>query len=273
MFQDATLIDLSVGIEDGAASEPDPASIDRMDHREGAEWLAQNLQAMGKDVEADDFPDGTALAWEEITAITHTATHMDAPYHYGAESEGEPARTIDEVPLEWGLGEAVVLDMRHLDAGAEIGVDDLQEALDDLNHDLSEGEIVLIQTGADELWGEAAYLTDFPGMGSEATTWLVEQGIKVIGTDAYGFDKPFLEMGARFEETGDSEELWPAHLAGREKEYCQIEKMANLDALPRKTNIPLVAFPIVVEDGSAGWVRPVAVIEDDAADDAEGGAT
>lgn len=262
MFQDATLVDLSIGIEDGAASEPDPASIDRMDHREGAEWLAQNLQAMGQDVEADDFPDGTALAWEEIEAITHTATHMDAPYHYGAESGGEPARTIDEVPLEWACGDAVVLDMRHLEAGDEIGVDDVQGALEDLDHELSAGEIVLIQTGADELWGSGEYLTEFPGMGREATLWLVEQGIKVIGTDAYGFDKPFLEMGRRFEETGDPGELWPAHLAGREREYCQIEKMANLDALPRRTDVPVVTFPVKIADASAGWVRPVAMLEE-----------
>lgn len=265
MFTDATLVDLSIGIEDGAASEPDPAEIDRMDHRAGAEWLAENLQAMGQDVEADDFPDGTALAWEEVHAITHTATHMDAPYHYGAESEGKPARTIDEVPLEWCLGEAVVLDMRQLEAGAEIGVADLERALDELNHELSAGEIVLIQTGADELWGSPEYLTDFPGMGAEATRWLVDRGVRVIGTDAYGFDKPFLEMGRRFGETGDGAELWPAHLAGREAEYCQIEKMANLDGLPRKTAVPLVAFPVVVEEASAGWVRPVAVFEEGAA--------
>jgi len=262
MFEDAHLVDLSVGIEDGAASEPDPASIERMDHREGAEWLAENLRAMGQDVEADDFPDGTALAWEDVEAITHTATHMDAPYHYGAESGGEPARTIDEVPLEWGLGEAVVLDVRHLDAGAEIGVEDLRAALAALDYDLTGEEIVLIQTGADELWGSPEYLTEFPGMGREATLWLVEQGVKVVGTDAYGFDKPFLEMGRRFEETGDPGELWPAHLAGREREYCQIEKMANLDELPRKTEVPLVAFPVVVEGGSAGWGRPVAVFGD-----------
>jgi kynurenine formamidase len=187
---------------------------------------------------------------------------MDAPYHYGAESEGEPARRIDDVPLEWCLGEAVLLDLRHLEAGEEIGVDDLTEALDEIDHDLSGDEIVLLQTGADELWGEPAYLTEFPGMGAEATRWLTEQGIQVIGTDAYGFDKPFAEMGARFEETGDSAELWPAHLAGREREYCQIEKMANFEALPRRTGIPLIAAPIVVEDASAGWVRPVAVFEE-----------
>lgn len=262
MFRDATVVDLSIGIEDGVASEPDPASIERMDHREGASWLAENLQAMGIDVTADHFPDGTALAWEEVHAITHTATHMDAPYHYGEESGGKPARRIDEVPLDWCLGEAVVLDLRHLDSGAEITVSALENALEALQYELTGEEIVLLQTGADELWGTPEYLTEFPGMGREATRWLVEQGIRVIGTDAYGFDKPFLEMGQRFEETGDSGELWPAHLAGRDGEYCQIEKMANLDELPRKTNVPLVAAPIVVEEASAGWVRPLAVFQE-----------
>jgi len=263
MFDDSTLVDLSVGIEDGVASEPNPATIERTNHREGAERLAENLHAMGHEIEADNFPEGDALAWEEIHAVTHTATHMDAPYHYGAESGGEPARTIDEVPLSWCCGDAVVLDMRHLDAGEEIGVEDMKETLDglDRSEDFDEG-IVLLQTGANELWGEPEYLTEFPGMGREATLWLVERGVRVIGTDAYGFDKPFDEMGRRFEETGDPDELWPAHLAGREKEYCQIEKMANFDALPRKTEVPLVAFPVVVEDASAGWVRPVAVFDD-----------
>ena len=260
MFDDSTLIDLSVGIEDGVASEPNPATIERMNHREGAESLAENLRGIGFDVEADDFPDGDALAWEEVHAVTHTATHMDAPYHYGAESGGEPARTIDDVPLSWCCGEAVVLDMRHLDAGDEIRVEDLKDALEELGRDDELDEsIVLIHTGADKLWGEPEYLTEFPGMGREATLWLVKNGVRVIGTDAYGFDKPFDEMGRRFVETGDSDELWPAHLAGREREYCQIEKMANLDALPRKTDVPLFAFPVVVENASAGWVRPVAV--------------
>jgi hypothetical protein len=42
---------------------------------------------------------------------------------------------------------------------------------------------------------------------------------------------------------------------------CQIEKIATLDALPRRTGIPLVTQPVVVEDTSAGWLRPVAFIE------------
>ncbi|MFB1063649.1 cyclase family protein [Natrinema sp. H-ect4] len=260
---ETTLIDLSIGLEDGVASEPTPPSIDAFDHEAGAERLAETLQAQGYDVDPEDFPDGMGLAWEDLAVIPHAGTHLDAPWHYGPEVDGEPAKTIEEIPLEWCRGNAVVLDFRWMDPGEEISARDLEDALDDLDHDLSPGEIVLLQTGADELWGRPEYLTEFPGMSAEGTKYLVEQGVKVIGTDAYGFDKPFAAMGERYVETGDEDELWPAHFAGREVEYCQIEKMANLDELPRRTDVPIVAFPITIEGGSAGWVRPVALIGDE----------
>jgi len=256
---DHELIDLSIGIEPGAESEPWPPEMESFDHAAGAELLADRLREQGFDVDPEDFPEGMGLAWEELTAIAHTGTHMDAPWHYGPTVGDEPARTIDEVPLEWGCGRAVVLDFTWKDAGAEITPDEVDAQLAEVGHDLSAGEIVLVETGADDLWGSPEYLTEFPGMSRAATRHLVDQGVRVIGTDAYGFDKPFAEMGARFEEGGTAE-LWPAHLAGREREYCQIEKLANLDTLPRRTGIPLVAFPVKIRGGSAGWVRPVAFV-------------
>jgi kynurenine formamidase len=258
-----TLVDLSVGLESDSPSEPFPPSIDRFDHQQGAALLAGRLREIGfEDVEADDFPEEIGLAWEQLTAITHAGTHMDAPWHYGPETGGEESKTSDEVPLEWCLGEAVVLDFTEKESGAEIGVDDVEAELESIGYGLEGGEIVLIRTGADELWGTADYLTEFPGMGVDATEYLVERGVKVIGTDAYGFDKPFAEMGRRYVESEREAELWPAHFAGRDLEYCQIEKMANLTELPR-TGATMTAFPVNVEDGSAGWVRPVAFVEDE----------
>ncbi|MFC7228600.1 cyclase family protein [Salinirubellus salinus] len=260
---DTELVDLSIGIEPDAPSEPFPGSVEYHSHEDGAELLAENLHGLGiEDVDAADFPDGIGLAWEEVHAITHTGTHLDAPWHYGPESGGEPAKTIDEVPLEWCRGNAVVLDFTWKEPGSEITPDELDAQLEALDHELAPGEIVLLETGADDLWGTPEYLTEFPGMSGAATKHLVEQGVKVIGTDAYGFDKPFGEMGRRYVETGDEGELWPAHFAGRDVEYCQIEKLANLDALPRRTDVPLVTFPVVVEGASAGWVRPVAMFDE-----------
>jgi kynurenine formamidase len=261
-FSDATLVDLSIGLDPGVASEPFPPTVEYYDHADGAELLAGNLQGLGYDVDAAEFPDGIGLAWEEVTAIPHAGTHLDAPWHYGPECDGEPAKTIEEIPLEWCCGTAVVLDFTDFPDREEIQPDDIDARLDALDHDLSAGELVLIETGADDLWGTAEYLQQFPGMGAAATKHLVEQGVRVIGTDAYGFDKPFDEMGERYVESGDESELWPAHFAGREVEYCQIEKMANLDDLPRRTEIPVVTFPVKIQGASAGWVRPVAMLDE-----------
>ena len=186
------MIDLSIPVESNSPSEPWTPEIDYWDHEVGGDKLAENLResGYGENLSHEDFPDGKGLAWEEITAIIHTGTHMDAPWHYGPESEGEPSKTIDEIPAEWCRGNAVVLDFTWKEPRTEISAAAIDEQLEELNHDLSPGEIVLIETGADKLWGTEEYLTEFPGMGAEATKHLVNQGIKVIGIDAYGFDVP-----------------------------------------------------------------------------------
>ncbi|MEE3365278.1 MAG: cyclase family protein [Planctomycetota bacterium] len=109
------LIDLSVPLEDGAVSEPMPASIHYVTHAD--EGLAQMQQFFG--IAPDDlvYSNGEGWAIEKIEAITHTGTHVDAPYHYGAESEGRPARRIDEGPLEWCFAPGVRIDVRHTEAG------------------------------------------------------------------------------------------------------------------------------------------------------------
>ena len=61
-FASKRLIDLSVGLESGVESEPFPPEIESMDHEAGAASLAGNLQALGHDVEGEEFPDGEGLA-------------------------------------------------------------------------------------------------------------------------------------------------------------------------------------------------------------------
>ena len=122
------LIDLSVPLQHDAPSEPLPAKIHYVTH--DAEGLAQMKQFFGVREEDLVWSEGKGWAVEEIHAITHTGTHVDAPYHYGPLSEGKPARRIDEVPLEWCYAPGVIVDVRHLPAGAEITVDDLRQALE-----------------------------------------------------------------------------------------------------------------------------------------------
>ncbi|MEW5947717.1 MAG: cyclase family protein [bacterium] len=251
------IIDLSVPLEHDSPSEPFPAKITRFSHRDGAEKLGA-----AQEVPPDDFPDGMGLAWEEVQGITHAGTHLDAPFHFGPTAEGEPSKTIDQVPLEWCFGNGVVLDLTSKKPGEYVTVRDLQEALEKIDYAIQPGDIVLIRTGADRKWGSLEYLGAHPGMSREATLWLIEQGVRVMGTDGYGWDRPFLHMLADHKASAPGA-LWPGHFAGREREYCHIEKLTNLGAIPRPYGFRVAAFPIKVAGGSAGWCRAVAIFEDD----------
>jgi kynurenine formamidase len=251
------LIDLSVPLESGSASEPMPAQIHYVRHE--AEGLEQMRQFFGVRPEDLVYSHGLGWAVEEVRSITHTGTHVDAPYHYGPRSEGLPARTIDEVPLEWCFAPAVVLDMRHKQPGELITISDLQGAIARIEYELRPRDIVLLQTGADRRLGSPDYFRQ-PGLGREGTLWLVEQGIKVIGIDAYTLDRPFADMLADYQRTGDGRHIWPAHFAGITREYCQIEKLANLDQIPRPHGFWVSCLPVKIRGASAAWCRAVALV-------------
>ncbi len=82
-----------------------------------------------------------------------------------------------------------------------------------------------------------------------------------MGIDSWGFDRPFVSIKEEFEKTRDKKILWEAHFAGREREYCHIEKLANLDKIPKPFGFKVVCFPVKITGASAGWCRPVAIIE------------
>ena len=71
--------------------------------------------------------------------------------------------------------------------------------------------------------------------------------MKVIGIDAYTLDRPFANMVADYRRTGDGRFIWPAHFAGITREYCQIEKLANLDQLPRPHGFYVSCLPVKIQ--------------------------
>ena len=96
-------------------------------------------------------------------------------------------------------------------------------------------------------------------MGRAATLWLLERGIRLMGTDGWSWDAPFSATKKRVAETGDASLVWEGHKAGRDIGYSHMEKLANLDQLP-SDGFEIVAFPVKVHRGSAGWTRAVAIL-------------
>jgi len=250
------IIDLSIPLED-SPSEPQNVEVNHIPHTQTAAGMAAQFGCS-----ESDLPDAKGWAVDTLTLSTHAGTHVDAPWHYAPVSEGKKARTIEQMPLEWFFGDGVVFDMRHKPKGSLIEVSDLALALEKVSYTLSSGDIALIQTGTDKLWGKPEYFDSGSGMSKAATLWLIEQGVRVMGTDAWGWDRPFWAIREEFEKSGDKSIIWQGHFAGIEREYCHIEKLANLDKLPEPFGFKVACFPVKITGGSAGWARVVAIVED-----------
>ncbi|WP_102271722.1 cyclase family protein [Cytobacillus massiliigabonensis] len=247
------IVDLSVSIEK-ELKDPLPFSIRYESHEEGAELGAKLFG-----VHPEDFPEGKGLAGEELTLAGHAGTHVDAPWHYWPTSEGRPSRTIDEMPLEWFYGDGIVLDFTDKPPAYEVTISDLKQKLIEINYELKPFDIVMIRCDADKKRYEDNYAQIHVGVSAEATLWLIEQGIKVMGTDGWGWDTPLKKQAADFKENPRPGVLWAAHYIGKEREYCQIEKLANLDQLP-PYGFKVSVFPVKIKGGSAGWTRAVAFL-------------
>jgi cyclase len=253
------LIDLSSPV-DASFWEPDPVTHTPMSPAEGARHMSAEMRAhFGIDFDAELLPDGEFLNNDTLTLTTHTGTHVDAPAHYGTKASYGTPRTIDQLPLDWFEGPGFVLDL----AGIGVGAADasyLAGQLRNIGYAPAAGDIALLRTGADARIGTPAYFSEFAGLDASAVHFLLDLGIRVIGTDAFSLDAPFPYILGRFRATGDRAALWPAHFTGRQREYCQIERLANLGALPRPYGFRVSCFPVKIANAGAGWARAVATI-------------
>jgi kynurenine formamidase len=234
--------------------------IQYVDHHQTAPRLAAYFG-----IGVDQLPDGQYAAIEQCAITTHNGTHVDAPYHYFSRMNeavvpgGEPSMRIDEVPLEWLYQPAVKLDLRHLPDGHVVQPAEIAAELARIGHTLKPLEMVVANTRAGGRYGEPDYIDSGCGFGRAATLWLAEQGVRVVGTDAWSWDAPFSHTRRRVQETGDASLIWEGHRVGRDRAYCQIEKLANLAVLP-PDGFTIAAFPVKVHRGSAGWTRAVAIL-------------
>jgi len=252
-------IDLSIAIEADLPSDPPMMipQIDYVDHQQGADQMVSFFPGLKK----EQLPDSLGWALESITLTTHSGTHLDAPYHYHPKMDkGKAATTIDEIPLSWCYNDGVLLDFRHIADGERITAKDVQKELNRIDYKLKPLDIVLIQTGADKWWGKPEYLFKGAGMDRESTLFLLEQGIRVVGIDAWSWDRPLPYLAQEFQEKGDPKVIWEAHFAGIDIGYCHMEKMANLSQIDKPHGFTVVCFPVKIKGASAGWVRPVAII-------------
>lgn len=250
------IVDLSAPITPSPEGAPEllRTDIEYSDHAAGA----SAIEAMFG-VGAELLRDGEGWAVDTFTRLgTHNSTHVDAPYHYNSRIGGQPALTIDELPLDWFFRPGVVLDFAQRADGETIEVPDVERALSAAGHELAELDIVLVRTGRDAFYGEPDYMARGPGVSADATRWLYQRGVRVMGVDAWGWDRPLHLQAGEALERREPGIFWAAHQA--DLAYCQIERLAGLGQLP-PTGFTVACFPLRLVGGSAAPARVVGIVD------------
>src|SRR2546423_9433210 len=176
------MIDLSAPIVASPPETPDAlrTEIELRGHAQGA----RDIEAL-LGVPPRLLRNGEGWAVEDFTRLgTHNSTHVDAPWHYNSTIDGERAETIDELPLEWFFSDGVVLDMTRKGDGDPVTSDEVEAELGRIGYELKPLDIVLVRTGRDAHYEEPDYMIRGPGVTAEATHWLYDRGVRVMGIDA-----------------------------------------------------------------------------------------
>ena len=122
----------------------------------------------------------------KIVASLHSGTHVDAPSMYFHDG-----LTIDQLPLEGFVGEAVVVNAALGDWGVISAT-----VLDDIARDVQRGDIIALWTGFGEHYlNEEKYILKAPGLDKSGVDWLVDRGIKAVFSDTPSPEHIFMRSG------------------------------------------------------------------------------
>jgi kynurenine formamidase len=200
---------------------------------------------------------GYYYAANKFCTAEHGGTHVDAPVHFA-----EGRNTVDQIPLEQLMGDAVVIDVSkqcESNADYQITADDLLQ-WEKAYGEIPKGAIVLLRTGYGKYWpdrkkymgtdergAEAVPKLHFPGLHPDTARWLTSNRfIKAIGLDT-----PSIDYG--------QSTLFESHRVLFDKNIPAFENLANLDKLPLK-NFILIALPMKIKGGSGGPLRVIAIV-------------
>jgi len=179
---------------------------------------------------------------QEVKLGSHVGTHVEFPYHHLKDG-----KSAADYPLERLMGDAVLLDFSHKQAGEEI----TKQEVIDLGVEIRPGDIVLVRTDMHKWW-KTPQAHERPVLSIEAAQYLVQDvGIHCIGTDATG-----LEVRGRDDQ--------PVHEILFTNDVAMVESLTNLDKL-RSTHFQIIKLPLMVEGLDACPVRVVALQEEEAA--------
>ncbi len=173
---------------------------------------------------------------ESYSSVTHSGTHIDAPYHMI-----ENGTTVDNIPLRQIIGEGYCI-RPHI-KGKEITA----KMLEDVWKPDYDGKIILINTGWDRKRAfTREFQFDFPGLSMDTVDFILSHRPSVIGIDTLGIE-PY--------DHSD----FAVHKALLKHGMVFIEDLANLHQLKEGVPYLIVALPLKIENASGAMARVVAL--------------
>jgi kynurenine formamidase len=154
-------------------------------------------------------------------------------------------KTIDQLPPECLLRDAVLLDLTEKEAGKPIDDEDLEAAEERAGLAVRENEIVLLHIGRGRFARNNEFLSDHPYLSENGAEYLELRHVSGVGIDAPNLENPM------------SNEL-PVHKALLGSGIFILENLNNLDVL-EKERFRLVALPPRVKAAST-LARVLAVL-------------
>jgi arylformamidase len=177
---------------------------------------------------------------------THTGTHIDAPFHFVS-----GGTTIDDLPLENTVGQAVLVDLRDITTARKgFSTADLKGALK--GTDIG-GKIVVLHSGwIKEKWATPEMYGDNPYLLEETAEWMVTQKIKCVGLD-FSLDNP---------DQGNLplEKKFPIHRTFLGNEIPHIENLCNLELIDQEEFL-MVALPLKLYSCNGAPARAIAILD------------
>ncbi len=172
--------------------------------------------------------DGDECNLTSIRLSAHTATHVDAPWHFV-----EAGGTVEALDLATLIGPAVVADLGKASVVTRGVLDEASVP--------ARTERLLLRTTNSAVWRDAPaeFMRDYVALDADAAHWVVDRGIRLIGVD-------YLSV-QRFEDPPDTHEILLRSnvvvvegldlsriTAGRYQLACLPLKIAGCDGAPAR---------------------------------------
>jgi len=175
--------------------------------------------------------------------IDHSGTHIDALSHNDPEG-----LTVDQMPVEWFMGKAVCLDLRHVGDRGDITADDMEAAARKAGVKV-DGHIVLICSGINARhWPDPEICRMNPQITASATYWLHDHGSRVHGVEGPSTDRM-------------DENLFINHRICRDLKMVHYEWLWNLEEVLGVGEFQFQGVPLRITGASGSPVRALAFLD------------